>query len=60
MQIGECGRNTAPRKNLRGNIIVGLYPGQPFEIWEESSLVREDWDEGIPGVPIVPKRGIVG
>ena len=23
------------------------------DIWGDSSLVREDWDEGIPGVPVV-------
>ena len=35
----------------------GLYPVYPFEIWGGSSLVREDWDEGIPGVPVVSIKG---
>ena len=34
---------------------LGLYPVYPCEIWGDSSLVREDWDEGIPGVPVVVK-----
>ena len=35
----------------------GLYPVQSIKIWGDSSLVREDWDEGIPGVPVVSVKG---
>ena len=30
------------------------------DIWGDSSLVREDWDEGIPGVPVVSVKSIAG
>ena len=42
------------------NIIVGLYPVRAFDSWREFSLVREDREERIPGVPIVGKPASLG
>ena len=42
------------------NKIVGLYPVQALDTWEDFLLVREDCEEGIPGVPVVLKGQYAG